>query len=284
MKKSFSWKILWNGRITTCASVILISWFLVMTAGCIPQEEPTKYPIVLAHGWGGWSSFLGYEYFYNVEQFLEARGFVVYSTAVSPVNSISLRAEELKEAILEEFPDGKVNIIAHSMGGLDSRYMIAHLGMADRIASLTMISTPNRGASICDVAMGLLPGVTEEIIDFLLNIIGLDWDGVTELTMDYVQNEFNPATPDHPDVSYFSYGGNGLFILSPLLIISAPVILLFEGVNDGLCSVASAQWGSYLGTLNADHLDEIGQVLGISEFDYLGFYLDHAVFLRTNGF
>ena len=29
-------------------------------------------------------------------------------------------------------PDQQINIIAHSMGGLDSRYMITHLDMTDR--------------------------------------------------------------------------------------------------------------------------------------------------------
>lgn len=62
------------------------------------------------------------------------------------------------------------------------------------------------------------------------------------------------------------------------------LIFLFEGVNDGLCSVASARWGLVLGVLNADHLDEIGQVLGVTEFDYLDFYLNHARFLKINGF
>ncbi len=265
-------------------SAIFTGCFLMVAAGCMPLDGPTRYPIVLAAGWGGWRPFLGVEYFYNVRQYLESRGFVVYEPHVSPINSIAHRAEELKAAILRQYPDQKVNIIAHSMGGLDSRYMISRLDMADHVASLTMISTPNQGASICDVAVGLLPGLTEDIIDFLLNIIGLDWDGVTQLTMNFVKNEFNPATPDSPEVSYFSYGGNGLFIMNPLMLASAPVIFLFEGVNDGLCSVASSRWGTVLGTLNADHLDEIGQVIGITEFDYRSFYLDHAKFLKANGF
>ena len=263
---------------------IIVAALLAWATGCMPLEGPTKYPIVLAAGWGDWRPFLGVEYFYNVRQYLEFRGFVMDEPHVSAVNSIAHRAQELKSAILTRFPSQKVNIIAHSMGGLDARYMITHLDMADHVASLTMISTPNRGTSICDVAVGLLPGLTEEIIDFLLNIIGLDWDGVTQLTMDYVRNEFNPSTPDSPEVSYFSYPANGLYLMNPLMLPSAALIFLFEGVNDGLCSVNSATWGLVLDTLDADHLDEIGQVLGVTEFDYLGFYLRHARFLKTNGF
>lgn len=46
---------------------------------------------------------------------------------------------------------GKFHIIAHSMGGLDSRYLITHLGGSHRIASLTTIATPHFGSPIADV-------------------------------------------------------------------------------------------------------------------------------------
>src|SRR5262249_5187529 len=38
-----------------------------------------------------------------------------------------------------------VHVFAHSMGGLDARYMISRLGMAKRVLSLTTIATPHRG-------------------------------------------------------------------------------------------------------------------------------------------
>ncbi len=264
--------------------LVLIVASFAFQGGCPPQVGPTVNPIVLAHGFGGWNAFVAFEYFYKVKDYLQSAGFEVYASDVSPVNSIAARAQDLKEDILSRYPNRKVNIIAHSMGGLDARYMITHLDMADQVASVTTIATPHRGTSVADVAVGILPGSTEAITDFFLNIVGLDWDGVTELTMDYVRSEFNPSTPDHPDVSYFSYGGNSLPVLSPLLVVPAATILVLEGMNDGLVSVISAQWGSYLGTLNADHIDEIGQIAGITDFDFLGFYLDHAKFLKAHGF
>jgi len=273
-----------SGRAFLSALVFSV-WLISFSSGCGPPYiGPTEHPIVMAHGMGGWSSFLGYEYFFDVEDYLEAAGLEVYSPAVSPINSIEVRAEELKAAIDERYPAGKVNIIGHSMGGMDSRHMITHLGMADRVASLTTIASPHHGTSICDIAVGLLPGVTEEIIDFLLNIVGLDWEGVRQITVAYIEEEFNPTTPDAPEVAYFSYGGNGSLILSPLLIVSYLALFPWEGPNDGLCSTYSANWGTYLGDIDADHLDEIGQIAGITEFDWKNFYLAHCAFLKGGGF
>ena len=74
--------------------------------------------------------------------------------------SVADSAGELKteiERILEETGAEKVNIVAHSKGGLDARYAITHLGLADRVASLTTINTPHRGCKFADVLLGAFP-------------------------------------------------------------------------------------------------------------------------------
>ncbi len=60
--------------------------------------------------------------------------------------------------------------------------------------------------------------------------------------------------------------------------------LEYQGTNDGMIGVSSAQWGTYLGTLDADHFDEVGQPPDATEFDHLAFYERIARFLYTNGF
>jgi triacylglycerol lipase len=72
---------------------------------------------------------------------------------------------------------------------------------------------------------------------------------------------FNAATPDAPGVRYFSWGAT----YDPGLIDTwkwpHAVLLEKEGPNDGLVSVASARWGTYLGTLShVNHLDLVGWV------------------------
>src|SRR5204863_998767 len=74
---------------------------------------------------------------------------------VHPTSSIELRARQLRAQILlslraQGCPKGRVIIIAHSMGGLDARYMISRLRMADRVAALITVSTPHRGSPYAD--------------------------------------------------------------------------------------------------------------------------------------
>ena len=107
-----------------------------------PAGVSTTYPIVLAHGFMG--SPTNFWAFLNVEQALEGDGHVVYAGAVPPFHAPSVRAERLAEQVdevLAETGAQKVNIIAHSMGGVDSRYLISTLGYGDRVASLTTISS-----------------------------------------------------------------------------------------------------------------------------------------------
>ena len=59
----------------------------------------------------------------------------------------------IKRSILEVLTKTgaeKVNLIAHSKGGMEARYMIKVLGMNTHVASLTTISTPHHGSKTMD--------------------------------------------------------------------------------------------------------------------------------------
>ena len=88
---------------------------------------------------------------------LRASGVDVHVLRVSPVAHIASRARQLA-AQIEQLGAERVNIVAHSMGGLDARYAIARLGMAPRVASLTTIGTPHRGTPLADLGSALLSG------------------------------------------------------------------------------------------------------------------------------
>jgi len=78
-----------------------------------------------------------------------------------------------------------------------------------------------------------------------------------QLTPQYLDEVFNPETPDHPEVSYFSYGASKeCQILNPFYFFNN-LLWTTEGDNDGLVSVRSARWGEYLGTLACDHMELI---------------------------
>src|SRR5262245_66403718 len=82
-------------------------------------------------------------------------GVEVHRPSVPPLASVAARAEQLAAAV-RALPAEKVNLIAHSLGGLEARYAISRLGLADRLLSLTTIGTPHRGAPQADLRLNLL--------------------------------------------------------------------------------------------------------------------------------
>jgi len=86
--------------------------------------HPTRYPIVLLHGFLGWDQVFAFDYFYKVRTTLQSQGYEVFATSVNPVQTVAVRARELApqlDAIIQATGAPKLNIIAHSMGGLDPR-------------------------------------------------------------------------------------------------------------------------------------------------------------------
>lgn len=274
---------------------------LACVDGC--DRLATRFPIVLVHGWTGWASIGPYEYFFGVPEALEEKGYEVFVAELDPYNSTEIRSVQLAEQLdrfLEEGHARKVDIIAHSQGGLDSRRAISTLGYGDRVSALVTVATPHRGTPITDIALGILPGDSEGALYFLLDLLGATAAGAESdaeasfysLSEDYVQHELNPTTPDDPRVSYVSYTG-----LTCLLGMTCDdvcdveirwaydLIYLAEGPNDGMVPVSSGPWGDFRGTIPADHFDEVGQLAGVTSpsFDHVAFYEGLAFDLAAEG-
>jgi len=158
--------------------------------------------------------------------------------------------------------DDGVNIVAHSMGGLDARCMISRLRPPNvRVRSLVTIATPHHGSAVADVVMDKIgPRYLPRVYGAFERATGLDTGAFEQLTTRYMADVFNPATPDDPDVRYFSYGAavrRKPPLLSPFRA-SHKILQRREGRNDGLVSVESSKWGTYKGTLvGLNHLDLI---------------------------
>ncbi len=251
----------------------------------------------------GFSNVLGVTYFFNVKNYLTSLGYKVYEPQEDMFNTIEVRAKELAnniDNILQQTGSKQVNIIAHSMGGLDARYMISSLGYGNKVATLTMIGTPNRGTSVADVALQYIPGPLQNALGVLSWFAGCTTDqenystctqnalvAASQMTTSYVKYVFNPENQNDPRVAYFSYGGSASsFSITPVLAPSYIILWMTEGANDGLVSVNSAKWGTYLGTLSTDHLGEIGQLLGVTAggFKWLNFYATIANNLQKMGY
>ncbi|UCE53165.1 MAG: hypothetical protein JSV31_28565 [Desulfobacterales bacterium] len=244
-----------------------------------------SFPIVLAHGVCRfdilWNESLDVDnnddpridrinYFRGIRTMLMNKGYTVYHSKVAWAANVDKRAADLKENILKilgETKAEKINIIAHSMGGLDTRHMMFNDRndgkIHEHIASLTTISTPHAGSPFADWGLDNLsriPGILKKI--------GLDIDAFQDLRTDSC-NAFN----ERPEVIAFelscqskikcqTYAGQqnfwGIFNLlkEPFQIIEKK-----EGENDGLVSVQSAKWRDeyFKGTLDeTDHLNELG--------------------------
>lgn len=130
----------------------------------------TRYPVILVHGIAlrDWKIVRS---FGRIEKVLRGEGFTVYTADTDGFGTIENNAEQLKEQvnkILQENSAEKINIIAHSKGGLDSKYMISELGMESCVASLTTLCTPHRGSAIADKIYGL-PKWIDRFLAFWIN-------------------------------------------------------------------------------------------------------------------
>lgn len=255
----------------------LLQFFRDSLPGSSPDAMPpdlcaTRHPIILLHGiafrddmiissWG------------HIPEFLEKGGANVYLGNLGAWNSYIQNAQSLKTRIAEvlvETGARKVNLIAHSKGGLDARYMISRLGMGDKVASLTTVSTPHRGSAFADVATKLTPdehGLAYGIVDLLGKLMGDKGPqsalAIAELTRANME-KFNAETPDAEGVHYQSFGTRMTSLLDdPLFVPSYEIVKKYEGENDGMVSVSSCQWGNFRGILE-------GHGSGISHLQITG--------------
>ncbi|EDM77906.1 Triacylglycerol lipase [Plesiocystis pacifica SIR-1] len=260
------------------------------------QFVTTRFPMVFVHGWTGFENIGPLTYFYNVREDLEALGYPVAIAVLDPYNSVDVRGEQLVEfvtATLGAARARKVNLIGHSQGGIDSRYVAADAGggMGAQVSSVITIGTPHYGTPVPDIALGLLPGASEVVLAWLFNFLGATMDQQSDvlasldtLSEAHMIDEFNPTYLDHPEVQYWSWAGETCVAgigcqdtLDPLLLIPYELILPLAGDNDGLVPTESAKWGEYLGLMPADHIDQIGQIAGVTGLNY-----DHIQFFRDN--
>ncbi|MSQ93177.1 MAG: hypothetical protein EXR98_01325 [Gemmataceae bacterium] len=214
-----------------------------------------RSPIVLVHGLLGFDRVqIGgttlFNYFPGIPELMRAANNRVLIPSLTPTAGIEQRAKELKDFINKNSPGEPVHIFAHSMGGLDSRYMISRLDMGRQVLTLTTIGTPHRGTSFADWGVGRF----ERLLKPFLATIGMPLQGFYDLRRENCKT-FNEKVLDVPSVRYFSVVGkhDGHFLhlewLLPYNIVSKQ-----EGENDGIVSIASANYGEVCDQWEGDHI------------------------------
>ncbi len=132
----------------------------------------TRYPILLVHGLGIKDTFF-LKSWGRIDRILRIQGYTVFKSRIDAFGSVKTNAVQLRdeiEAVLRETGAEKVNIIAHSKGGLDAKYMIQQLGMAPKVASLTTLCTPHRGTPIASFIMRF-PKFAVKYVAFWVNLV-----------------------------------------------------------------------------------------------------------------
>jgi triacylglycerol lipase len=239
---------------------------------CVP-----RHPVVFCHGMLALTMLRmqipeDTNYFLHLQPFLRERGIEALYPNVEPTGGVAARAEQLRD-LIRHWTDEPVNLVAHSMGGLDARYLITHLGMADRVASLTTIATPHHGTAVADwFCLNFRQRVP---LLLTLEAFGMNVDGFRDCRTD-ICRLFNERVADAPHVRYFSYTASvPSSRVSPLLRRAWNILTPAEGPNDGLVSVRSAMWGEVLGSLSVDHFAQTPDGLFVrpgENFDALNFY------------
>lgn len=247
--------------------------------GMAPHPQPPlvrlRAPIVLMHGFGLYAALWREGMLHDAAMHLRRRGIRAVAPNVSPYRPVPARAEQWEarlEHVLRETGAERLHLVAHSMGGLDARFLVSRRGWAERVATLTTVSTPHRGTTAADYLLEQPARLRRWVAR------AADWLGaqalpgpeaaagferaVRELRPAYLETTFNPATPDHPSVRYQSYGGRagaGTDVsINPFFRPLNRVIFEREGVNDGYVTPESARWGTFRGVLDADHARQVG--------------------------
>ena len=242
----------------------------------------TKYPFVLIHG-VGFRDFKYINYWGRIPKELIRQGATVYYGNQEAFGTVEYNAQDIKEKILDivkETGCEKVNIIAHSKGGLDARYMVSKLDMGKYVASITMMSSPHNGVKFVDTACHIPDFIYKGISKAFNKYFGLIGDKNPDFytaTRQFSTNhskKFNEEVKDVEEIYYQSYATVMKNLFSDyILTIPYVIVKLTEGDNDGLVSVSSAKWGEFRGVIENKHYRGIshGDIIDLRRDDYKAF-------------
>ena len=236
------------------------------------RKTATRYPILMLHGVGfrdlKWPLYWG-----RIPSALSAMGAALYYGQQDCWARVEENAKTVKariRQILDETGAEKINIIAHSKGGLEARMAASSLGMGPAIASITTVGTPHRGSQTVDrllKAPDSLFNVAAFAVNNWIGLIGDTKPDFFAVCRDFSTDcarRFNEENSDVPGVFYQSYAGVMKTPLSDIKLSTANLVVrLIEGENDGLVTVESARWGERFtlltgcGNRGVSHYDEI---------------------------
>lgn len=244
-------------------------------------EVRARYPLVLCHGLFGFDEIeiagWRHAYFRGVPARLERSNWRVSLAHVSGAGSLEVRARQLA-AYVRTIEAPKVNLIAHSAGGVDARFAVSRLGLEERVASVVTVGTPHHGTPLADLGDGLAARLG---LGRVLERVGIGPDVLRDLTVARMK-AFNAQVRDAPGVFYGSVVGVARRPLDMNVLLMPSYLWLKRraGENDGVVPASSQRWGELLARIEADHWAQVGWSL---HFDAADFYAWLARDLRGRG-
>lgn len=269
------------------------------------NKTKTKYPIVMAHGWFGFDNLLGVDYWYQIPKAMAEGGATIYVTQQSAMNGTIVRGDQLLtkiRCILAMEGAEKVNLIGHSQGAMDSRYVAGEA--PELIASVTSVQGINHGVNFSRMYDTLNIDQDHILVQSLLRLgegvsatIDL-WSGAGH----YEQNgnalispesgglmgdsTFNDKYPGgigeycgkegdaiHNGIHYYSWGGTASFtnFFDPFSYAMKTLDTLWSAPwgekGDGLVSRCSSHLGKVIkDNYYLDHFDGVNQLLGLKSW------------------
>lgn len=289
----------------------------------ISSYAKTKYPLVFAHGMGGWiragTDELGVDYWYQILPDIARNGGNAWATRVSPFNSSEVRGEQLLKQVDEIIAitgKPKVNLLGHSHGGHSIAY-VTNVA-PHKVASATAIASPLKGSKTADFIMQVegtqLEGPVVGVVNFASKMLiwaqGIDpksfphdsfnagksltLAGSTAFQKRYPLGMPTSACGDGPSqqngIYFYSFTGTGTVtnLLDPDALLGVTALITdSKGDNDGLVSRCSAKFGKTIrDNYNWNHLDIVNQFFGLTHVlapDPVSVYRQHANRLKLQG-
>lgn len=259
----------------------------------------TKYPLLMVHG-VFFRDFKFPPYWGRIPAELEKNGAKIFYGKHQSAASVADSAEELKQRIEEIFNETgceKVNVIAHSKGGLDIRETLRLC--PERIASVTTVNTPHRGCLFADFLLEKVPENMQEKIAKGYNAVAKKIGdkspdflaAVRDLTAEKCE-KFDKTHPIPENIfcrsvgSVLTHPSGGKFPLN----FTYRLAKYFDGKNDGLVSVSSCEWGGCHRLLEptGDRGISHGDVIDLNRenipgFDVREFYVELVSELKNKG-
>lgn len=251
--------------------MLLLPLFAFADGKPFQGRAPLKNAILLVHGssMGGAHLRVGPihfgDYWRHVPEWLKSTGTPVAIAQLTTDASIGERAFVLKNMLDTELAGKRVNIIAHSQGGLDARYLVSVL-KSPQVASITTIGTPHHGTPLTDWALEQKNG--HKFWFWLFRLVGYNMDArpfMGETSPEFLEKNFNPKVPDVQGVRYFSVitrasfaeGNMSWMLWFPTIWLEGRKDPITNGGHDGLVPYTSQRWGEVIAELPMDHLAQM---------------------------